>query len=541
MSLREDEVSFREPSQEVPFIMTVGREGYIDVDERLLCLRFNFKDGNLMLVEREEFDEDMVLMRIIYQKPRTSSGVWRYRVTPGHYVVQWLGSPVSMFQQSTQTPSTISSFQWVTRGPIQDSLPTVFESPQIEVHCLSSDTSSPSGGDSESECAPDCVREENFADHRLVGSTDGTQERGSDVDSESDGEAGSESGAFGVGSSEEPTTPKFAVRSEVVRETITEAPLASTPNVESHDIALEMPLQSRRSLTVDFDSDAVVSETVSGFRRSLSDCESTLQSMSIGNLAPQHSLEGTFSSSSSSVMTLLLALKSMSGGRSDLRNANLVSFKHTVVESLPAEFNGDCIFELPPLPVVKAGGSCRLDGMDRRFDRHVWTETATSNISDPSGKLSFMYVKCMGHLRCNNLECRRLKECKDYNELYWTGSSAEVMTPDIRTVPLKRCNLLCKFCKVTPSCLALCPCKMYYIVSKDPQMSRACIHFGTHEHPVAKGNYRAAMEQIRDTVMAQVSKTPSVKSSAIEIAVGKELLMKGLIDEHGNGKALFRG
>ena len=98
MSLREDEVSFREPSQEVPFIMTVGREGYIDVDERLLCLRFNFKDGNLMLVEREEFDEDMVLMRTIYQKPRTSSGVWRYRVTPGHYVVQWLGSPVSMSQ-----------------------------------------------------------------------------------------------------------------------------------------------------------------------------------------------------------------------------------------------------------------------------------------------------------------------------------------------------------------------------------------------------------------------------------------------------------
>ena len=34
MALREDEVSFREPSQEVSFIMIVGREGYIDVDER---------------------------------------------------------------------------------------------------------------------------------------------------------------------------------------------------------------------------------------------------------------------------------------------------------------------------------------------------------------------------------------------------------------------------------------------------------------------------------------------------------------------------
>ena len=38
--------------------------------------------------------------------------------------------------------------------------------------------------------------------------------------------------------------------------------------------------------------------------------------------------------------------------------------------------------------------------------------------------------------------------------------------------------------------------------------------------------------------MAQVSKMPTAKSSAIEIVVGKELLMKGLIDEDGNWKAL---
>ena len=162
----------------------------------------------------------------------------------------------------------------------------MLESPQIEVHCLSSDTSSPSDGDSESECPSDCVREVKLTNHHLLGSVEGTKERGSDVDSESDGEAGSESGAFGVGSSEEPTTPNFVVRSEVVRETFTKAPLAAIPDVDSYDVALETPMQSRRSLTVDVDFDAVASETVSGFRRSLSDCEGTLQSMSIGNSAP---------------------------------------------------------------------------------------------------------------------------------------------------------------------------------------------------------------------------------------------------------------
>ena len=136
------------------------------------------------------------------------------------------------------------------------------------------------------------------------------------------------------------------------------------PDVGSDAVASEMPSLTQRSLSVDVDSDAVASETVSGFKKSLSDCEGTLQSMSIGNSALQHSVEGTSVSSSSSVMTLLLALNNTPNGRSDLRNTNLASLKHVVVESLPTEFNGNCIFELPPLPIVKVDGSCRLDGMD---------------------------------------------------------------------------------------------------------------------------------------------------------------------------------
>ena len=30
-----------------------------------------------------------------------------------------------------------------------------------------------------------------------------------------------------------------------------------------------------------------------------------------------------------------------------------------------------------------------LEGMDRRRDGHAWTETATTNIMDPDGQLSF--------------------------------------------------------------------------------------------------------------------------------------------------------
>ena len=69
-------------------------------------------------------------------------------------------------------------------------------------------------------------------------------------------------------------------------------------------------------------------------------------------------------------------------------------------------------------------------------------------------------------------------------------------------------------------------------------MSRACIHIGTHKHLVAKGDCRDAMDQIRKEIKIQVVKTPSAKASAIEIAVGKELLIKGLIKEDGDEKIL---
>ena len=189
--------------------------------------------------------------------------------------------------------------------------------------------------------------------------------------------------------------------------------------------------------------------------------------------------------------------------------------------------------------MVKEGGLSRLDGMDRKRDGHVWTETTTTNISDPSGTLAFKYVKCLGHLRCDNIDCRCLMENGSVNELYWSGSSPDVIPPGHSLVLSKKFKIVCKFCKLAPSCIATCQCKMFYVVSKDPLMSRACIHIGTHMHPVAKEDCRDAMDQIRDEIRSQVAKTPTAKASAIGIAVGKELLMKGLIDEAGDGRVLL--
>ena len=239
-----------------------------------------------------------------------------------------------------------------------------------------------------------------------------------------------------------------------------------------------------------------------------------------------------------SIMDLLRRMRGNRSGRSLLKSVDLSSFVHESVKHLPAEFNGDRVFELPPLTVVKKGGLSRLDGMDQKRDGHVWTETAMTNISNPSGTLSFKYVKCLGHLRCDNINCCCLMENGSVNELYWSGSLSDVIPRGHSPVLSKKFKIVCKFCKLVPSCIATCECKMFYVVSKDPLMSRACIHIGTHVHPVAKGDCRDAMDQIRDEIRSQAAKTPTAKASAIGIAVGEELLMKGLIDEAGDGRVL---
>ena len=227
---------------------------------------------------------------------------------------------------------------------------------------------------------------------------------------------------------------------------------------------------------------------------SLSVFGSTVQSKMPGLYSLQQSSDGPLVGSSKSIMLLLLRMGRNKSSRSVLKTSDLSAFKHEVVKYLPVEYNGDCIFELPPVAIVKEGGLSRLDGMDRKRDSHVWTEMATTNISDPSGILTFQYVKCMGHLRCLNPDCRCVSETGDCNELYWSGSSPDVLTPGSSLEGVGKCKLVYKYCKVTPSCLAVCHCKLFYAVSKDPNISRACIHIGSLKHPVTKGDCRDAMD-----------------------------------------------
>jgi hypothetical protein len=153
-------------------------------------------------------------------------------------------------------------------------------------------------------------------------------------------------------------------------------------------------------------------------------------------------------------------------------------------------------------------------------------------------QLSFKFVKCLGHLRCLNPDCPHLTRTKNHNDLYWEGSSPQVLILGRDCSTPSKCTIVYHLCKATPVCFKLCLCKMFYIVSKDPNMSRAAMHFGAHGHPMADGECREVVDIIRQQIITQVARTPNAKSSAIGMAVGKELLLKGLLDEDGNGRKL---
>ena len=56
---------------------------------------------------------------------------------------------------------------------------------------------------------------------------------------------------------------------------------------------------------------------------------------------------------------------------------------------------------------------------------------------------------------------------------------------------------------------------------------------------MAKGKCKDAILQIWEKVKDQVAKTPNATPSTILLAIGKELLMQGLIDEDGSDNMLL--
>ena len=89
-------------------------------------------------------------------------------------------------------------------------------------------------------------------------------------------------------------------------------------------------------------------------------------------------------------------------------------------------------------------------------------------------------------------------------------------------MPPKDSTILCSICKVSPSCVALCSARIYYVVGSE-SMTRACIHFGIHAHPVKIGDYRDSIEHTTSFLSEQIQSTPTATNSALVLEASKDL------------------
>jgi hypothetical protein len=225
----------------------------------------------------------------------------------------------------------------------------------------------------------------------------------------------------------------------------------------------------------------------------------------------------------------LKLLATRPGSKNVLKSIDYESVRHEKVEFLPSVFDGDVIFEFPPLGPHAPHSHARLMfGMDKRFDGHAWCRTKTSNITNDLG-LTFRFSNCVGHLCCHNEACdylNRPNRSTDFNETEWEGCTASPFTADAE-LPAGS-TLVCKVCKTPPYCLDTCQAKMYYVFGKG-DMTRACIHMGLHHHPVSHGVCRESKVEIHDLIGREVERTPTATNSAIALAASKEFLAKYLL------------
>ena len=136
----------------------------------------------------------------------------------------------------------------------------------------------------------------------------------------------------------------------------------------------------------------------------------------------------------------------------------------------------------------------------------------------------FVIPPCGGHLRCNNKECEYLN-CRprifQVNEREFEGYTLQAFVVD--QSPPTDSTIVCKVCKESSACIAKCGAKIYYVVGKSNQ-TRACIHLGTHDHPLKVGDYRDTKAEISGLIEEQIEKTPQATKSAVVLEASKVLI-----------------
>jgi hypothetical protein len=216
------------------------------------------------------------------------------------------------------------------------------------------------------------------------------------------------------------------------------------------------------------------------------------------------------------IVQCLHRLGSMPGSKNVLKKLNYDKIRIEEVNHLSPRFDGTQLFILPAAEVSSSQSRAKsMHGMDKQYDGHVWTKTQTTNISNDVG-LAFRSSTCVGHLQCQNPSCDYLQRAHRTSKVNDTEFEGFTKGPFLLfgIVP-SGSTLVCRICKEPPKCIALCEAKIFYVHEKKSSQ-RACIHLGSHQHPVKVGNCRDSRKRIDSLLEEHVDRTPSWRSTSTE-------------------------
>ena len=229
----------------------------------------------------------------------------------------------------------------------------------------------------------------------------------------------------------------------------------------------------------------------------------------------------------------------MPGSKNILKKLDYDILKIVKAEFLPPQFDGDVMFVLLPIgPRVVHSKARSMEGMNKRYDGHVWTKIVTTNISN-NLKLGFRSSTCISHIHCENPYCeyfQRAHQSSSFNDIEVEGFTNKPFV--VGGSPPLGSTLVCKICKEPPRCVETCEAKIIYIHG-DESMQRAYIHLGHHRHPVKISDYYCIRKKIVELIEEHVERTPQAPFSKIVMEASKDLLSEYLFhNEDDPGRML---
>lgn len=213
-----------------------------------------------------------------------------------------------------------------------------------------------------------------------------------------------------------------------------------------------------------------------------------------------------------SALSALLAIR----GHSELAKfVQQNKFVTRQVRCLPRSYNGDIIFELPPVQGDPRKGD-RVVSMERAKDCYYWTRTTpTSAIVLSKDFWEFGKHRCTGSLECRNDNCPYFSREGSRNCAAWAGNY-KVQIQHSFGQRVEEGGITCGHCEQRPFCVAACPALMFYMYpgpsvpkEKRDHVSRCCIHMSEHNHPPRIVFSRESLERVTELLDTQVRANPS--------------------------------